>query len=212
MPPPLETWREIKQGSIDYVDGYSEREESIKGLKEKWEEEMTKNKLSDKKFGEEKTDKSLLDKWKSIGDNIVDSYDTSEVIGLKEKWDLDEMEPPALRRDERAKHRPYKIGRARGRGELQERPFKMVDIETLPPVKKRTYLGDPSKQNALIRRLKDIESSQTKILSLLGRIEDKYRNNKKCIDVEVHNSVVDDLNDLNMELSTLSDKAKLSLG
>lgn len=187
---PLPNWRDIK---VNYEDeDFSDK--NVRGRKEKWvppSESEFMDKESDKQSIE-----SLLNKWKYIGEAIMQHEEKQPIKGLKEKWETPDIDSPV-------------------RSEEREKLIRMDDIEYNPvsSTEPNIFEGESSRRT-VIRHLKNIASSQSRIISLLRRIEDKYRNDKRCgiKDMTKHRSIADDLNDLDMESLSMSDAAALSLG
>lgn len=194
---PLSSWREIKQGSIGHVEGdYPGSDKNVREVKVKWELSDEEDDYSETE-DDKKTIETLLEKWKSVDERIIDNEKHS-VAGLKEKWDEEE---PSSRNENANKFRL---------DDMESHPYP----PTQPPVHSSNNADQDDLQNDppqgnLLTHLKEIASSQAKIIHLLKRIEEKYRKDKQCLfNVEsIHQQSVLD------ELDTLSlDKAAYALG
>ena len=188
---PLSSWREIKQGSIEHVEG--DNSNNVRGLKEKWELPDENDSENDKE-----AIKTLLEKWKSDDKQIINNEEHS-ITGLKEKWD--EKDIPLSNVNEG--YAEYRLDNLESNPPLQN-PAQSSSSNSLD-------LQNDSPQGSLLTHMKDIASSQAKIIHILRRIEAKYRSDKQCSFTGVTNkqkSILDELNELD---SDSLDKAALDL-
>lgn len=159
---------------------------------------------------------SLVHPW-----DEEDEFAVRNVKGLKEKWELPNENVFAESKEE-ARHLlekwdDEKLDLKTAPEGLKEKWDLADEINvqhpTLPSFTEKYRYTEKERRN-LIGHLQDVAYSQSKILSLLKRIERRYDGKKKCShdNLKDQKSTIIDLNSLDMKSSALSDDITLSLG